>query len=175
MLCGIVSSACQIVLRRGGQEDEAVELRASVTGHSILSAITPAALAAFGRSAWAKENASSLPACGTLPCSSCSNCATLTAIPAPFPINRLQPRLQVSVMRPGTANTSFPCSNAISTVISVPLFSRASITSTRSESALMIRLRGGNSRECGSVPGGYSDRIHPFSHSLSYSGLFSSG
>ena len=86
---------------------------------------------------------------------------------APCRIRRLQPSLRLSLTRPGRAKTSRPCSSAISTVIRVPDFLRASMTRTASASPLMILLRSGNRRASGGVPGGYSERIPPCCSSLS--------
>ena len=46
-------------------------------------------------------------------------------------------------MFPGTANTSFPCSSAKSTVINVPLLALASITKTALLNPLIILFRAG--------------------------------
>ena len=84
-------------------------------------------------------------------------------IPAPCAISRLQPSLSGSMRRPGSANTSFPCSSARSAVIREPLLFRASTTSTRSESPLMIRFRIGKWDAVGGTPGPYSDNMPPCS------------
>ena len=90
----------------------------------------------------------------------------VSAIPAPCLKSLLQPILRLSVHLPGTAYTSRPCSNAISTVISVPLFSLASTTNTASDKALMILFRIGKSEALGGIPGVYSEITPPFSMSL---------
>ncbi len=64
-------------------------------------------------------------------------------------------------MLPGTAITSRPCSNAYRAVISDPLFSEASTTTTASEIPLMIRFRSGKCSARGSPPGrARSPKLH---------------
>ena len=65
-------------------------------------------------------------------------------------------------MLPGTANTGLPYRSAWPTVDMVPLFSRASTTSTAEESAAMSRLR--CKKPLGPTPspqGGYSLMTQP--------------
>ena len=62
---------------------------------------------------------------------------------APCFINSFVPFEFLFVIFPGIANTSFPCSNAWSTVINVPLFSFASTTKTPSDSPLINRFLAG--------------------------------
>lgn len=64
-------------------------------------------------------------------------------------------------MFPGTTYTSFPCSNAKSTVIRVPLFCLASTTITPSEIPLIILFLAGKFLAIGFVPTIYSDIITP--------------
>ena len=49
-------------------------------------------------------------------------------------------------MLPGTASTSRPCSSAHRAVMSDPLFSPASMTTTARDRPLMMRLRNGKNR-----------------------------
>ena len=62
---------------------------------------------------------------------------------APSEISLLQPLLKTSVILPGTAYTSFPCSSAYSAVIRLPDFSFASIIMTISESPAIILFLSG--------------------------------
>ena len=64
-------------------------------------------------------------------------------------------------MFPGTAKTSFPCSNAIFAVITAPLFSPASTTKTPSDKPLIILFLCGKFSLFGFVPLGYSEIIYP--------------
>ena len=89
--------------------------------------------------------------------------SAFVTIPAPCAISRLQPSLSGSMRRPGSANTSFPCSSARSAVIREPLLFRAYTTSTRSDSPLMIRFRIGKWDAVGGTPGPYSDNMPPCS------------
>lgn len=66
-------------------------------------------------------------------------------------------------MEPGMAKTSRPCSAASRAVISVPLRSAASTTSTPRASPAMIRLRRGKLEASGGVPSANSETIAPFS------------
>ena len=70
---------------------------------------------------------------GARECSSYGSFLAQRAIPAPCRSSMLQPSLNLSVIRPGTAYTFFPCSSAISTVIKVPLLCLASITNRASD------------------------------------------
>ena len=106
--------------------------------------------ARMGRSFWGKR-------CWYVPSTSH---ASMTS-PAPSRISWLQPRLEAALMGPGTANTSLPCSSAVLAVISAPLFSGASTTTTARLRPLMMRLRTGKWPPRGSVPGGYSDNSTP--------------
>ena len=64
-------------------------------------------------------------------------------------------------MLPGTINTFFPCSNAKSTVIKVPLFFLASTTITPLLKPLIILFLAGKLLLSGFVPKGYSEIIAP--------------
>ena len=66
----------------------------------------------------------------------------------------MQPSLSLSVTLPGTMYTSLPCSSAMSTVISVPLFALASTTTTASARPLTMRFLGGKFRGRAGVPRG---------------------
>ena len=88
---------------------------------------------------------------------------------APCFINSFVPSVFILVISPGTAYTFFPWSSAKSTVIWLPLFFLASITSTPSERALIILFRAGNVYLLGRVPISYSEIINPL-----FSKIFSS-
>ena len=62
---------------------------------------------------------------------------------------------------PGTANTSRPCSRASLAVISAPLRSGASTTSTPQLRPLMIRFRLGKVHFAAGWPGANSLRMQP--------------
>ena len=65
-------------------------------------------------------------------------------------------------MLPGTANTGLPYRSAWDTVDMVPLFSRASTTSSADDSAAMSRLRCKKPTGPGvDSPGAYSLRMQP--------------
>ena len=83
------------------------------------------------------------------------------AIEAPCAISWLQPSDSASPTRPGTANTSRPCSSAKSAVMRDPERCRASTTRTMSASPLMMRFLAGKWYDREGVPGGCSDRIPP--------------
>jgi len=91
-------------------------------------------------------------------------------MPAPSAMSLLHPRLIQSVILPGSANTSLPCSKACDAVISEPDFSLASITIVISDSPDIIRFLVGKFILRGFVPSGNSDITPPqsFSHSLLY-------
>jgi hypothetical protein len=76
---------------------------------------------------------------------------------------------------PGTTITSRPCSSASLAVISAPLRSGASATITPRDKPLTIRFRSGNRRGRGNDPGGYSEKIAPFSRISSRSSACSRG
>ena len=67
----------------------------------------------------------------------------------------------IELIFPGTTKTSLPCSNAKSTVISVPLFSFASITIIPELIPLIILFLAGKVNLLGLVPQGYSEIIAP--------------
>ena len=82
---------------------------------------------------------------------------------APSRRSRLLPTKDGWSMFPGTANTSRPCSAAKRAVISAPLFSGASTTSTPQLRPLILRFRLGNVHFAGGVPGANSLRMQPYS------------
>ena len=72
---------------------------------------------------------------------------------APSRSSACAPRLRPLSTLPGTASTSRPCSSAQRAVISEPLFSPASMTTTARDRPLMMRLRSGKNCGSGGVPG----------------------
>ena len=98
----------------------------------------------------------------------------LTAM-APSRSSALLP-LQVSTsILPGTTNTSRPCSAARRAVISAPLVSGASTTSTPLHKPLMIRFRLGKFHLYGGVPGGNSVSKQPQRSVSAYSDRLEAG
>ena len=79
--------------------------------------------------------------------------SAVSTILAPSLSRLCEPRLRPDSTLPGTAMTSRPCSGAQRAVISDPLFSDASTTTTASDSPLMIRLRSGKCSGSGGAPG----------------------
>src|SRR5260370_780875 len=75
-------------------------------------------------------------------------------------------------MLPGTAKTSRPCSAAKRVVISAPLASGASVTTTPSDRPLIRRLRAGQLPASGWVPGANSVTYAPITPSLRLLGAF---
>ena len=72
---------------------------------------------------------------------------------APSRSSACAPRLRPLRTLPGTASTSRPCSSAQRAVMSDPLFSPASTTTTARDRPLMMRLRSGKNCGSGGVPG----------------------
>src|SRR6185503_1429940 len=88
---------------------------------------------------------------------------------APSLINLWQPFESVAWIEPGTANTSRFWRSASNAVMSEPLSSAASTTSTPRTSPLMRRLRRGKFNRSGGEPSGSSESKHPRSASSSAS------
>ena len=94
---------------------------------------------------------------------------------APCLIRRLVPREPADSIAPGTAKTERPCSEAIRAVMSEPLYSPASTTTTPSEIPLMRRFREGKFGALGGVPKGYSVTRAPRAAISAASASFSGG
>ncbi len=80
---------------------------------------------------------------------------------APFLRSCAGPALYILVIGPGTANTSRPCSAALRAVISEPLSSAPSVTTTPLDNPLTIRFLAGNIPLLGRSPKGISDMTAP--------------
>ena len=94
---------------------------------------------------------------------------------APSFSNAFEPTDRAFVISPGTAKTSLPSSSAKSAVISAPLRSRASTTTTASHRPAMMRFRAGNRHGAGSTPGSYSETTRPPSSIRRDSEAFTAG
>lgn len=87
---------------------------------------------------------------------------------APSFIKLLVPSEFKLVIFPGTAYTSFPCSNAKSAVIKLPLFFFASTTITPVDIPLIILFLFGKCNLSGFEPNSYSVIINPFLYIISF-------
>ena len=95
-------------------------------------------------------------AAGSTPSASSTSAGFVTGV-APRRIRSFVPADSADVISPGTAKTSRPSSSAKSAVISAPLRSLASTTTTAADSPAMIRFLAGKRHGAGSTPGPYSD------------------
>src|SRR5574341_985217 len=102
------------------------------------------------------------------------SCQQVTSL-APSWMSRFVPALASEVIRPGTANTSRPRSPAKPAVISAPLRSAASTTTTPSASAARVRLRTGKCPGSARVPGAHWETRAPRASMARASAWFSGG